>query len=215
MAFSTNLIFYCIIIIILLAIGLYTYYKYNYISTNSDYIALINNPTQFKGDYETHINLADTITDRTTLLKDGTGYGITIMLEMYLSNNTGNMGWGSSFTLMKPIINLDDNLILSYNPSKGRLYIIVKFINALGEVVITEIDLGVVPMQKWSKHAIILNENKIIYIRDGILVYSKTINYIPIISGMNVILGKRNNNFYGKIRSLTLVPRPLNINEVS
>ena len=215
MAFSTNLIFYCIIIIILLAIGLYTYYKYNYISTNSDYIALINNPTQFKGDYETHINLTDIITDRNTLLKDGTGYGITIMLEMYLSNNTGNMGWGSSFTLMKPIINLDDNLILSYNPSKGRLYIIVKFINALGEVVITEIDLGVVPMQKWSKHAIILNENKIIYIRDGILVYSKTINYIPIISGMNVILGKRNNNFYGKIRSLTLVPRPLNINEVS
>ena len=215
MAFSTNFIFYCIIIIILLAIGLYAYYKYNYISTNSDYIALINNPTQFKGDYETHINLTDIITDRNTLLKDGTGYGITIMLEMYLSNNAGNMGWGSSFSLMKPIINLDDNLILSYNPSKGRLYIIVKFINALGEVVITEIDLGVVPMQKWSKHAIILNENKIIYIRDGILVYSKTINYIPIISGMNVILGKRNNNFYGKIRSLTLVPRPLNINEVS
>ena len=214
MAYSTNLIFYCIIFIILLAIGLYAYYKYDYANTNSDYIALINNPTQFKGDYETNINLAESITDRTTLLKDGTGYGITIMLDMYLSNNTGNMAWGSSFAQMKPIINLDDNLILSYNPSKGRLYIIVKFINALGEVVITEIDMGVVPMQKWSKHVVILNENKIIYVRDGILVYSKTINYVPIISGMNVTLGKRNNNFYGKIRSLTLVPRPLNINEV-
>ena len=152
MAYSTNLIFYCIIFIILLAIGLYAYYKYDYANTNSDYISLINNPTQFKGDYETHINLAESITDRTTLLKDGTGYGITILLDMYISNNSGNMGWGSSFSQMKPIINLDDNLMLSYNPSKGHLYLVVKFINALGEIVMTEIDFGVIPLQKWYKH---------------------------------------------------------------
>ena len=215
MAYSTNLIFYAIVILVLLAVGVYVYYKYYYVAPNQDYITLIDNPTQFKGDYETHINLAETITDRPTLLKDGTGYGITILLDMYISNNSGNMGWGSSFSQMKPIINLDDNLMLSYNPSKGHLYLVVKFINALGEVVMTEIDLGVVPMQKWSKHAIILDQNKIAYVRDGTLIKSRTINYIPIIKGMNVALGKRNNNFYGKIRRLTLVPRALNINEVA
>ena len=87
--------------------------------------------------------------------------------------------------------------------------------NAVGEIVMTEIDMGIIPQQKWSKHAIIIDETKIIYVRDGVLIKSKTINYIPIIKGMNVALGKRNNNFYGKIRRLTLVPRALNINEVA
>lgn len=215
MAYSTNLIFYSIIVILLLAIVIYIYYKYYYVSASGDYITLIDSPTQFKGDYESNINLAEIITDRPSLLKDGDGYGITILLDMYISNNSGNMAWGTSFSQMKPILNLDDNLMISYNPSKGKLYTIVKFINALGEVVMTEIDIGVVPLQKWSKHAIILDQNKIIYVRDGTLIKSKTINYIPIIKGMNIALGKRNNNFYGKIRKLQVIPKPLNINEVA
>ena len=124
------------------------------------------------------------------------------------------MAWGSTFAEMKPILNLDDNLILMYHPSKGHLYLVVKFINALGEIVMTEIDFGVIPLQKWYKHTIIVDENKILYLRDGNLVKSKTINYIPIIKGMNVSLGKRNHNFGGKIRNLQIVPCPVLINEL-
>ena len=198
-AYSTNLIFYIIVIFILLGVGAYIYYKYYYVAPDADYITLINNPTTFKGDYETNVNLAETITDRTSILKDGTGYGISIVIDMYISNNSSNMPWGSSFAEMKPILNLDDNLMLMYYPSKGHLYLVVKFINALGEVVMTEIDLGVIPLQKWCKHTIIIDEDKIVYARDGALVKSKTINYIPIIKGMNVALGRRNHNFGGEI----------------
>lgn len=214
MVYSSNLIFYVIIIIILLSISLYVYYKFFYIFKNNDYITLISKPTQFKGDYESHINLAEIITKRTTLIKDGDGYGITILLDMYISNNSSNINWGSSFSQMKPIINISDNIMLMYHPSKGKMYIIVKFINALGEIVMTEINLGVIPLQQWSKHSIIIDEKHIIYMRDGIIIKSKTINYIPIIKGMNIILGKKNNNFYGKIRKLQLFTRPLNINDI-
>lgn len=212
--YSTNLIFYTIVILILLAVGAYVYYKYYYVAPDSDYITLINNPTTFKGDYQSSVNLAEIISNRTNILADGSGYGLSIILDMYISNYSSNMAWGSSFTEMKPILNLDDNLMLMYQPSKGHLFLVVKFINALGEIVMTEIDLGVVPLQKWCKNAIIIDENKIVYVRDGTLVKSKTINYIPIIKGMNVSLGKSNHNFGGKVRTLQLVPRPLAINEV-
>lgn len=214
MAYTSNLAFYAIFLIVLISISIFIYYKYYYVSTSSDYITLINNPTQLKGDYESKINLLEIINDRTTLMKDGNGYGITILIDMYISNNAGNMNWGSSFSSMKQILNLNDNLILMYNPSKGRLYLTVKYLNSMGEIVMTEIDLGIVPMQKWAKHAIIIDENHIIYVRDSKLIKSKTINFIPIIKGMNLTIGKRNKNFYGKIRSLQLVTKPLNLNEV-
>jgi hypothetical protein len=192
----------------------YIYYKYYYVSKSSDYITIIENPTQFKGDYESNINLNEIITDRTTLIKDGNGYGITILLDMYISNNSSNLNWGRSFSTMKPILNLNDNIMLMYHPSKGNLYLIIKFINALGEVIMTEINLGIVPLQKWSKHSIVINENRIMYVRDSKLIKSKTINYIPIIKGMNLKIGSKNNNFFGKVKSLQLVPRPLNLSEL-
>jgi hypothetical protein len=140
------------------------------------------------------------------LLNPGAGHSIEINMEMYVSNhNSSSTDWGSSsYSNKKPIINISDNIILMYSPIKGRLYLFVKYINEQHESIMTQLNLGVIPLQKWSTHIIQITDTHIIYKRDGTVHFSKMINFVPILKGMRVLLGMPGNNFMGKIRKLTL-----------
>lgn len=73
-------------------------------------------------------------------------------------------------------------------------------------------ELGYAKLQKWTKHIIILEQNRIIYIQDKKIIKGKSLNFIPIISGLQIQLGKMNDNFLGNIRQLNLIPYPQQIN---
>jgi hypothetical protein len=197
----------CIIIAVIL-IGGYWYYNWGGGSASNDIITLIDTPTAFKGDYEMQIDIQERVVNRKSLLKDGTGYGITMILDMYISNNNSNQDWASRYSRMKPIISIDDSIILMYNPQKGRMYLMIKYRATTGDKVFSEIDLGMIPLQKWSQHVIMIGEQNIDYARDGKLIKNKPINFIPIIQGYRIILGKKANNFHGKIRLLHIIPYP-------
>lgn len=109
---SQNLFYIIIILIISLAIILYYVYKY-YFAPNPNIINLIKNPTSFKGEYQSTINLANYFNDNRTSINSNNGdYGFTLELDMYINNNSSNENWSSNFRKMKPIFNLSDNIIL-------------------------------------------------------------------------------------------------------
>jgi hypothetical protein len=185
----------------------YLYFSYQ----TSDTIILINNPTNFKGDYQTTINLQEYIKDRNTLLKVDKGYGITINTSLYISNIANNHNWISNFDKLKTILNIGDNIIIGYKPKIGHIYIILKFRNISGENIYTEQDMGYIPIQKWTNHTIIINEHQIIYILDGKIIASKKLTYIPIIDGMILKLGDKQNNFMGNVKYLDITPYPIEL----
>lgn len=214
-SYVNNLFYYVIGLITIICIVFWIYYYYYYNNSKKvDRIILISNPTNIIGEYESKINISNIILNENYLNPIDKGSGITLIWEMYISNNGSNISWYSDFTKSKPIFNLDDNIIIKYHPSKGNLMLYLKYKNINNETTFMEINLGYIKIQKWNNCCLLINENHIIFFVDGNIEKSKSLNIVPIIKGSIIKIGEKNNNFMGKIRKMDLIPYALSVNDI-
>lgn len=205
-------------VVLLGLIGVYYFYLADNNKSNiSKYqINLLSSETIFDNNYENNIQIANMVTNRSTLYVPKLGYGLTFSWEMYIPNLSGNDKWQNSFNILKPIIVMNDSPQISYHPKKNYLSIIMKYRDNPFYAQFAEIKFDNIKQQKWSKYILVINGRNIQLYIDGILVSAEYLPSLPVIYDINseIILGQANNNFLGKIRNLNLYPYPLSFSEV-
>jgi hypothetical protein len=205
-------------VVLLGLIGIYYFYYYLPSKSNvSKYqISLLSTETVFDNNYEHSIQMANMVTNRSTLYIPKLGYGLTFAWEMYIPNLSGNDKWQNSFNILKPIITMNDSPQISYHPKKNYLSIVMKYRDNPFYAQFAEIKFDKIKLQKWSKYILVINGRNIQLYIDGTLVSAQYIPSLPVIYDINsdIVLGQVNNNFLGKIRNLNLYPYPLSFSEV-
>lgn len=205
-------------VVLLGLIGIYYFYYYlpSKSNTSKYQISLLSAETVFDNNYEHSIQMANIVTNRSTLYIPKLGYGLTFAWEMYIPNLSGNDKWQNSFNILKPIITMNDSPQISYHPKKNYLSIIMKYRDNPFYAQFAEIKFDKIKLQKWSKYILVINGRNIQLYIDGTLVSAQYLPSLPVIYDINsdIILGQVNNNFLGKIRNLNLYPYPLSFPEI-
>lgn len=199
-------------------LGIYYFYYYlpSKSNTSKYQISLLSTETVFDNNYEHSIQIANMVTNRSTLYIPKLGYGLTFAWEMYIPNLSGNDKWQNSFNILKPIIVMNDSPQISYHPKKNYLSIVMKYRDNPFYAQFAEIKFDKIKLQKWSKYILVINGRNIQLYIDGILVSAQYLPSLPVIYDITseIILGQVNNNFLGKIRNLNLYPYPLSFPEI-
>jgi len=216
---NTSILYVCIMFVVLLGlIGIYYFYYYlpSKSNTSKYQISLLSTETVFDNNYEHSIQMANMVTNRSTLYIPKLGYGLTFAWEMYIPNLSGNDKWQNSFNILKPIITMNDSPQISYHPKKNYLSIVMKYRDNPFYAQFAEIKFDKIKLQKWSKYILVINGRNIQLYIDGTLVSAQYIPSLPVIYDINsdIVLGQVNNNFLGKIRNLNLYPYPLSFPEI-
>ena len=205
-------------VVLLGLIGIYYFYYYlpSKSNTSKYQISLLSTETVFDNNYEHSIQMANMVTNRSTLYIPKLGYGLTFAWEMYIPNLSGNDKWQNSFNILKPIITMNDSPQISYHPKKNYLSIVMKYRDNPFYAQFAEIKFDKIKLQKWSKYILVINGRNIQLYIDGTLVSAQYIPSLPVIYDINsdIVLGQVNNNFLGKIRNLNLYPYPLSFPEI-
>ena len=217
---NSSVLYILIIIFVLIIIFLVYYYYYyvQYYSNISKYqIKLFNDEIELTNEYENTFIIANLIPNRSTLYVPKLGYGLSFIWEMYIPNKNGNEKWNNSYNILKPIISMNDSPQISYHPKKNYLSIILKYRNNPFYAQYTELKYSKIKQQKWCKYILIINGRNIQLYIDGTIVLAQYLPSLPVIYDLTseIALGKKNNNFLGKLRNLSLIPYPLSINEIT
>ena len=214
---NTTLFYICIMFAILI-IFILVYYFYLYTTSNIQKykIKLLADETTINNDYEEAFPIKTFITTRDTLYVPKLGYGLSFCWEMYIPNNNSNANWNHSYNNIKPIIYMDDSPQIGYHPKKNYLSIIIKYRNNPFYAQYNEIKITNIKQQKWSKYILIINGRTIQLYIDGKI---NTIQYLPSLPVIydiksDITIGKKNNNFLGKIRNLILIPYPITASDI-
>lgn len=208
-----------LLLFIVLAIGMAAYYFYFYLpgSTNAKRyeIPLVTSEIVMNEDYESTFKVANLVSSRPTLSVPGLGYGVSFAWEMYIPNLAGNDRWQNKFNIVKPIIAMNDSPQIGYNPQKNFLSIILKYRDNPFYAQYAEIRADDLKLQSWNKYILVINGRTVNLFINGTLKVSKYLPSVPVIYDINsdIVIGKTNNNFLGKIRNLMLYPFPLTYKE--
>ncbi len=196
--------------------GYYYYYIPNKSNTILYKIPLLKNEVEFKEDYINIINMKSLVTTRNTLYVPKLGYGISFVWEMYIPSLSSNDSWHNNFNNLKPIITMMDSPVISYQPKKNYLSIVVKYRDNPFYAQFGEIRIKDIKLQKWSKYIVVIdNRNISIYI-DGNIVNTRLLPSVPALYDISseITLGQIDNNFRGKLRNLTMYPYPLSYKDI-
>ena len=215
---SSTLLYLGIILIIFIFLFTAFYYYYwlpRQSNVNTYKIPLITDETVFSEDYNKIVNIS-TLISRDTLYIPKLGYGLSFSWEMYIPSQGGNDKWQTNYNHLKTIIKIDDSPIISYHPKKNYLSIAVKYRNNPFYSQFAEVQFKDIKLQVWSKYAIVIENRNIRLYINGILVSTKILPSVVVISSTksDVFLGELNDNFLGKIRNLSLFPYPLSFDEI-
>ena len=206
-------ILYVVIMIVILIIFILIYYYYSNASSNINKykIKLLIDETIINNDYENSFIIKNLIPTRDTLYVPKLGYGLTFRWDMYVPNINSNENWNNRYNTVKPIISMDDSPQIGYHPKKNYLSVIMKYRNNPFYAQYHEIKINNIKQQKWSTYILIINGRTIQLIINGITEYTQYLPSLPVIYDISsdVLLGKKNNNFLGKIRNLMLIPYPI------
>ena len=213
---NTSVLYVSIMIIILIILtGIYYYLGNNNIGKYQ--IKLLSDEIYIDNEYENNFIIKNLIPTRDTLYVPKLGYGLSFMWEMFIPNLSGNSNWQNSYNILKPIITMVDSPQISYHPKNNYLSIILKYRNNPFYAQYTEIKYHKIKQQKWSKYILIINGRNIHLYINGEIVIAQFLPSLPVIYDITseLILGKKNNNFLGRIRNLTLIPYPLSSTEIA
>jgi len=206
------------IVVIIMFCGLYYMYYYlpNQNPKNKYMIMLLKDETELKNDYINIFKLSEFIKDRTTLYIPKLGYGLTFIWDMFIPNLSSNADWNNGFNILKPIITMNDSPQISYHPKKNYLSIILKYRDNSFYSQFAEIRYNNIKQQTWLNYCVIINGRTIYLLINNSLILTEILPTLPTIYDIqsNITLGQKNNNFLGKIKNLSLIPLPLQLNDI-
>jgi hypothetical protein len=206
-----------IFLFIAILFGLYFFYKSKTTNANQYKISLLEGPIKFSEDFQQVMQVSSLVGKRNTLYVPYLGYGLSFSFEMYVSGTNGNSEWRSSFNKLKPIIKMVDSPVISYQPKKNYLSIVIKYRDNPFLAKFAEIKYKNIKLQTWVKYIVVISSNNVRIYENGILVKSKTLEAVPILYDYDskIILGQKNNNCLCKVRNCDMYPYPLSSTEIS
>lgn len=208
---------YIFAILLFLGIMIYIYYDYLVKIGETEENILVVGTVDFnkKRDYEKRENIATVIGTRDSLFS-GEGYGLTFTFDLYIPNTMGNKGWESNYNNMRPIIRWGESPHIYYNHRKNYMSVMVKYKDNPYYVKRPNINVEI-PLQKWNKVVVVINNRKILIFINGELTKAFSLGNVPIISSYylnNIIIGESGNNINGKLRDMNVIFRPLETSEI-
>lgn len=215
---NTSIIYgFFIFIFISILFGMYFFYKVKTTNVNQYGIMLLEGPTKFTEDFQQVLQVSSLVGTRNTLYVPYLGYGLSFTFEMYVSGISSNSEWRSSFNKLKPIIKMVDSPVISYQPKKNYLSILLKYRDNPFLAKFAEIQYKNVKLQTWVKYIIVISSNNVRIYENGNLVKSKTLDAVPILYDYDskIMLGQKNNNSLCKIKNMYMYPYPLDSTEIS
>lgn len=202
---------------IIVIILVYYYWYLPSLSNRAQYIIpLLTNEAIFDETYEKTISVEALVPNRDTLYIPKLGYGLSFVWEMYIPTLNSNEKWNSNYNRLKPIITMVDSPVISYHPKKNYLSIVLKYRNNPFYAQFAEIKFDKIKPQRWSKYIVIIENTSIRLYIDGVLLSTKMLPSVPVIydNKSQIVLGKTNNNFQGKIRNMSMYPYPLSYDDL-
>lgn len=194
-------------LIIILGSILYLYYDQIYKKNVRDqYIFIDDKPVSLDSEYEQTVSISNIVTTRFNLQGEGSGNGLELRWEMKIPDISNNDNWKSSYDKLKPIILIGESPQIFYNPKEGNLVIKLKYRDNPYYSHYPSIKVNL-PLQRWNKIGIILDNRKLDVYLNNKLVRSVNIPNVPIISNSSndiIKIGEKNNNIRGEIKNLTL-----------
>ena len=152
---NTSTIYTIIIILFVLSVLFYFIYPNlfgsNQSNRNKYSILLLSGITKFSEDFEQVLPMNTLVKSRNTFFIPYLGYGVSFSWEMYVDVKGGNYDWQSSYNRDKPIIKINDSPVISYNPKKNYISIIVKYRDNPYLTKLTELKYNNVKCQTWVK----------------------------------------------------------------
>ena len=146
---------------------------------------------------------------------DNKGYGITLEWSMYIPNNSGSKYYNSSFNKLKNIITIGESPQIYYHPKNGYLSLIFKYLDNPFYSHYPEIKINDVPLQKWNKFVLVIDNRHIRVYMNKKIIKSLTLPNVLILDFNEINLGKKKNLYLeGLVKDISLYPYPLNHNEL-
>jgi len=204
------------ILIVMLCVYYFYYYMPKQGNLGKYQILILTSETTLDEKFSQTIQIANLVSDRSTLMVPKLGYGITFTWEMYIPNLAGNASWKNSYGIVKPIFSMQDSPQVGYNPKKNYLSVITKYRDNPFYAEFSEIKVSDVKLQKWCKYILAISGRVIQVWIDGVIVKTEYLPSLPVFYDIQsaITIGQVNNNFLGKIRNLTMYPYPLSYNEL-
>lgn len=204
-------------VIVFIFILIYYFYSNATTNINKYKIKLLTDETIINNDYENEFPITKFVTTRNTLYVPKLGYGLTFSWDMYVPNINSNENWSHSYNNIKPIIYMSDSPQIGYHPKKNYLSIIIKYRNNPFYAQYNEIKINNIKQQKWYNYILVINGRNIQLYIDGKIETTQYLPSLPVIYDItsDVSLGKKDNNFLGKIRNLILIPYPIKDTEIT
>jgi hypothetical protein len=199
-----------VFIFLILAIFYNRFYK----EAKNNKLTLISGPTKFNEEFEKSFKLHELLQNRKQFLLEDKGYGITLSWEMYIPNNNGSRFYNSGFNKLKNIVTIGESPQIYYHPKNGYLSFIFKYLDNPFYSHYPEIKLEDVPLQKWNKIILVIENRHVRVYLNGNLTRSITLPNVLILNFEEMNIGKRNNNFLGLIKNMSLYPFPMNNTEI-
>jgi hypothetical protein len=215
---NTSIIYgFFIFLFIAILFGLYFFYKVKTTNVNKYGMMLLEGPIKLKEDFQQVLQVSSLVGTRNTLYVPYLGYGLSFTFEMYISGSNSNSEWRSSFNKLKPIIKMIDSPVISYQPKKNYLSIVLKYRDNPFLAKFAEIQYKNLKLQTWIKYIIVISSNNVRIYENGNLVKSKTLDAVPILYDYDskIMLGQKNNNCLCKVRNMYMYPYPLASTEIS
>ena len=204
------------VIALLVLIGLIVAIFYNrlYKGFKQKSITLVKGPTKFTEDFEKEFLGQELITNRNTFIEPDKGHGITLIWEMNIPNTDGSRHYKSSFNKLKNIITIGESPQIYYHPKKGFVSFIFKYLDNPFYSHYPEIKLENIPLQKWNKYILIIQNRHIRIYMNGKLVKSTSLPNLVMLNFDSIKVGKINNNFLGVVKNMEIYPYPLSNQEL-
>lgn len=206
------------LVLLLCLLGIYYIYYYlpNKRNTNKYQLSILTSETLLDETFSKTVQVANLVSDRSTLMIPKLGYGITFAWEMYIPNLAGNAGWQNDYNIVKPIFFMQDSPQVGYNPKKNYLSIITKYRDNPFYAQFSEIKVPNIKLQKWCKYILAISGRTIQIWIDGKIVQTEYLPSLPVFYDIQsaITIGQINNNLQGKIRNLVMYPYALGYDEL-
>jgi hypothetical protein len=208
MSIQFNSISYLLAGILLFAGLIFVFYQYIYKPSNKATFTAIDGIYPLDQNFEATIPFGKFASDRDNIVMPGYGHGLTFSWGMYLEQVGPDRMWSSSYAKDKPILRIGNSPHIYYNPKYNILKVQVSYKETPFFAHYPIIELRDIPLQRWNKFVVVIQENKVKIYFNGKLVVNKKLANEPLLESTDIILGEKYNNIIGKIQDFKVYFRP-------
>jgi hypothetical protein len=204
---QTFILIFIVFMLAILTRMLYNYFKFKY---QKPFVVLMKGTQSIDKDFEKIVSSNDFILPD---IKSGDELGITFAFKIFIENTMENRNWGRRFDQLKTIIKYSPNVY--YHPLENYLSFDVELKDNVQFASTQSIKYDNPPLQTWLSIVVVFSSNRIQVYSNNELVVNKKLKNPPIFKTKDLLIGEKNNNFFGELGPVLYWGYPLKPNEIS